>query len=60
MSEERKRFNIGLGRDTYLLLLKARHILEKKEGKGVSFARTIRIALELLLEKEEREEGREQ
>jgi hypothetical protein len=53
--EERKskdRFNIGLGRDTYLLLLRARRLLEEKEGKGVSLAKTIKTALELLLELE--------
>jgi hypothetical protein len=52
MTEERRRFNIGLGRDTYLLLLKARRLLEEREGKGVSLARTVKIALELFLERE--------
>jgi hypothetical protein len=54
-AEVKDRFNISLGKDTYLLLLKARHMLEEKEGKGVSFAKTIRKALELLLELEEGE-----
>jgi hypothetical protein len=50
------RFNISLGKDTYLLLLKARRLLEEREGKGVSLAKTIKVALQLLLEFEKGEE----